>query len=134
MTRPLPPPGSVEPTSETAVSDGASADAGASAEGADAAASKLRHVMITGYVRKNINDADAVVDDYYVLDHYAETVYGLRYQAVARSGGGRGAVPGALCLSAVRRRTAEGNGRDNAALCGSHSVGCIPAALRSRWR
>ncbi len=80
--------GSVEPTSETAVSDGASADAGASAEGADAAASKLRHVMITGYVRKNINDADAVVDDYYVLDHYAETVYGLRYQAVAGAAGG----------------------------------------------
>ena len=80
--------GSVEPLSETAVSDGASADAGASAEGTDAAVSKLRHVMITGYVRKNINDADAVVDDYYVLDHYAETVYGLRYQAVAGAVGG----------------------------------------------
>ena len=80
--------GSVEPLSETAVSDGASADAGASTEGTDAAVSKLRHVVITGYVRKNINDADAVVDDYYVLDHYAETVYGLRYQAVAGAAGG----------------------------------------------
>ena len=80
--------GSVEPTSETAVNDGASADAGAAAEGTDTAGSKLRHVMITGYVRKNINDADAVVDDYYVLDHYAEMVYGLRYQAVAGAAGG----------------------------------------------
>ena len=80
--------GSVEPTHEIAVSDGASADAGAAAKGTDTAGSQLRHVMITGYVRKNINDADAVVDDYYVLAHYAETMYGLRYQAVAGAAGG----------------------------------------------
>ena len=97
--------GSVEPTSETAVSDGASADAGASAEGTDAAVSKLRHVMITGYVRKNINDADAVVDDYYVLDHYAETVYGLRYQAVAGAAGESVLLMAASVSIAARSKT-----------------------------
>ena len=38
--------GSVEPLSETAVSDGASADAGASAEGTDAAVSKDRKSVV----------------------------------------------------------------------------------------
>ena len=80
--------GSVEAPTGITISNDASTDAGSSANGADTDGSKLRHVMITGYVRKNINDSDAVVDDYYVLDHYAEMVFGLRYQAVAAAAGG----------------------------------------------
>lgn len=47
---------------------------------------ELHHVEISGYVR-NLTDSD-VADDYYVLNRYAEQIFGLRYQIIGGAAGG----------------------------------------------